>query len=61
MKAREITPGKLTRTLSAFANADGGELYIGIAQNPDKTFRWEGFKQEEDANAHVQIIGSSTD
>ena len=37
MKAREIAPGKLTRSLSAFANADGGEIYVGIAQNPDKT------------------------
>ena len=33
VKAREIRPGKLTKAISAFANADGGELYIGIADN----------------------------
>jgi ATP-dependent DNA helicase RecG len=32
VKAIEIAPSKLTQTLSAFANADGGELYIGIAE-----------------------------
>ena len=56
MKAREIAPSKLTKTLSAFANADGGEVYIGVAQNPDSTFRWEGFEKEEDSNSHIQII-----
>ncbi|HET8774146.1 MAG TPA: ATP-binding protein [Thermoanaerobaculia bacterium] len=30
LKSRDIAPGKLTRTISAFANAAGGELYIGI-------------------------------
>ena len=55
-KAREIAPAKLTRTISAFANADGGELFVGIAENLDKTFRWEGFSREEDANAHIQVI-----
>jgi ATP-dependent DNA helicase RecG len=56
MKAREIAPKKLTRTLSAFANADGGELYIGIAENADQTFRWDGFQRIEDANSIIQVI-----
>ena len=30
VKSIDIAPGKLTKSLSAFANADGGELYIGI-------------------------------
>ena len=33
LKAKEIKPSKLTKSVSAFANADGGELYIGIAEN----------------------------
>lgn len=32
LKRKEIGPAKLTRTISAFANADGGELYVGIAE-----------------------------
>ncbi len=56
MKAKEILPSKLSRTLSAFANADGGEAYLGVATNPDGSFRWEGFQKEEDANAHLQVV-----
>jgi ATP-dependent DNA helicase RecG len=33
LKAKEIKPSKLTKAVSAFANADGGELYVGIAEN----------------------------
>ena len=58
MKAKEILPSKLSRTLSAFANADGGEAYVGIATNNDGSFRWEGFAKEEDANAHLQVVES---
>lgn len=30
VKAKEIAPRDLTTHISAFANADGGDLYIGI-------------------------------
>jgi ATP-dependent DNA helicase RecG len=53
MKAREIAPSKLTRTLSALANADGGEVFVGIHGTP---FTWNGFANEEAANAHLQLI-----
>jgi ATP-dependent DNA helicase RecG len=58
LKAKEIKPGKLTRSISAFANADGGELYIGIAENVTLPFphKWEGFAKPEDANAHLQVF-----
>lgn len=55
MKAKEILPRKLTKTLSAFANADGGEIFLGIATTDD-SFTWDGFINEEAANAHIQII-----
>lgn len=32
VKAIEIAPAKLTKTLSALSNAEGGEVYIGIAE-----------------------------
>lgn len=57
LKAKEIKPGKLTKTISAFANADGGELYIGIAEGEDSApHTWSGFADPEDANAHLQVF-----
>ncbi len=56
-KSAAITPAKVTRSVSAFANADGGELFIGIedakSRNPD---RWQGFPSQEDANAHLATL-----
>lgn len=57
VKSIDIAPAKLTRTIASFANADGGEVYIGIAE--DKATRrkhWRGFLQPEDANGHIQIF-----
>lgn len=34
LKAIDISPAKLTKAISAFANADGGELYVGIEKDP---------------------------
>lgn len=58
LKAKEIKPAKLTKTISAFANADGGEIYIGIAEREtiEHEHRWEGFVEPENANGHIQIF-----
>lgn len=59
LKAKEIQPSKLTRTVSAFANADGGELYVGIAEGSQLAgcpHRWDGFPNYEAANAHLQVL-----
>lgn len=53
LKAIEISPAKLTKALAAFANAEGGELFIGIDDKPRK---WRGFKNVEAANAHIQVF-----
>lgn len=60
IKAKEIKPSKLTKTISAFANADGGEVYIGIEENLTLPFlhKWDGFSKPEDANAHLQVFES---
>jgi len=56
-KSIEIQPAKLTKAISAFANADGGELYIGIHEDKrNKELIWSGFKTIEDANGHLQIL-----
>lgn len=57
LKSIDISPGKLTRHISAFANADGGELYIGIDENKETASRsWRGFMNQEDANGHLQCL-----
>jgi ATP-dependent DNA helicase RecG len=58
-KGKAIQPAKLTRSISAFGNADGGELFIGIEEptlGGPKT--WNGFESVEAANAHIQTVES---
>jgi len=58
LKAKAIRPAKLTKAISAFANADGGELYVGICEQITLPFphKWDGFQKPEDANAHIQVF-----
>jgi ATP-dependent DNA helicase RecG len=56
-KSRDIQPAKLTKALAAFANADGGDLMIGIAEvSGSRVHRWEGFTKQEAANGHIQAF-----
>lgn len=52
--SRGILPKKLAKHFSAFANADGGVLCIGIKNNK----RWNGFESPEHANAHLQAVAA---
>ncbi len=59
LKALNISPAKLTRTISAFSNASGGELYIGIDEvqtSGGKRRSWRGFADTEAANAHLEVF-----
>lgn len=57
LKAIEIAPAKLTRTLSAFANAEGGELFVGVDEHKHRLRRtWRGFDRIEDANGVIQAF-----
>ncbi|MBN8733345.1 MAG: putative DNA binding domain-containing protein [Acidobacteria bacterium] len=59
VKAKEKKPASLSEDISAFANADGGDLYIGIDElkvNGVKTRSWRGFSDPEEANAHAQVF-----
>ena len=58
-KAIEVKPAKLCKFISGFANADGGELFIGIDEKilgNTKTRYWRGFDEQESANGHLQIF-----
>jgi len=59
LKSAEIAPRKLAKTVSALANSSGGDLYIGIAEEEFfgvKTRFWDGFKDQEAANGHLQSL-----
>jgi ATP-dependent DNA helicase RecG len=60
VKAKEISAAKLSHTISAFANTDGGDLYIGVGEqllggNRKNRF-WDGFVDIEAANGHLQAF-----
>ena len=57
LKGIRINPAKLTRTLAALSNAEGGEVYVGLAEDTaSRMTSWEGFKVPEEANAHIQVL-----
>lgn len=63
LKSIEISPGSLTKTLSAFCNTSGGEIYVGIeeTEGADGKIRvWSGFQDQEAANAIFQVIEKMT-
>jgi ATP-dependent DNA helicase RecG len=58
-KAAAIKGAKLQKIAVAFANADGGEVYVGIADEknqPDPKQRWNGVPNIEDYNQHIQAL-----
>jgi len=56
-KGKDIKPAKLSKTISAFANTNGGDIYLGISHAEDKTnYFWDGFNTEEDTNAIITLL-----
>lgn len=58
-KAAAIKGAKLQKVAVAFANADGGEAFVGIADEkdePDPKKRWTGTPNIEDYNQHIQAL-----
>jgi ATP-dependent DNA helicase RecG len=53
VKAKEKPPRDLSEDISAFANTDGGDFYIGIT---DKERQWIGFDNVEESNGHLQLF-----
>lgn len=56
-KAAQIKGAKLQKIVCAFANADGGDVYVGIADDKDDTEpakRWVGAASMEEYNQLIQ-------
>lgn len=61
LKGIEIAPAKLSHAMSAFANASGGDIYLGIAEETfmgAKTRLWDGFQDPEAASGFIQVLAS---
>lgn len=57
VKAKQIVPNKLSQTVSAFANASGGDIYIGIQETGSvKNRSWLGFSDVEEANDIIRVL-----
>lgn len=57
LKHRDIAPAKLSRSVSAFCNTAGGEIFIGIGENTRTKDRfWFPFPDIEAANSILQVI-----
>lgn len=58
-KAKDISGKGFSKIVSAFGNASGGDVFVGIREENDtKIKHWEGFSTIEDCNAFLQIIDS---
>lgn len=57
IKAREIKPAKLSETISAFSNAAGGDVYVGVGEDKTANTRtWLGFDDPEQANDIFHVL-----
>ncbi|MBP5098893.1 ATP-binding protein [Pseudomonas protegens] len=60
VKSKRIAPAKLQETLVAFANSDGGDLYVGIEDKSEQGERFVGFDEPEEANAIIATLLEQT-
>lgn len=62
-KAFEVKAAKMQKIAVAFANADGGDFVVGIADSkdePDPAKRWAGQAAQEGFNQHIQSLTEIT-
>lgn len=60
VKSKRINPAKLQETFVAFANSDGGDLFVGIEDKSESGERVVGFEEQEDANAIISTLLEET-
>lgn len=56
LKSKNIAPSKVQETFVAFANADGGNLWIGVEDEKYNGKRLNGFSSKEEANDIIHTI-----
>lgn len=59
-KSKLIAPAKLQETFVAFANTDGGELYVGIEDEKNNGERINGFTNIEETNSILEVLLEQT-
>jgi len=59
-KSKDIQPAKLQETFVAFANADGGDIYLGIEDKKYNGTRLRPYAAKEDANAILAVLLEQT-
>lgn len=59
-KSRDIMPNKLQESFVAFANSDGGDLYIGMEDEKYSDERLRGYSKPEDANDAISVMLEQT-
>lgn len=60
LKSSQIAPSPLQKHFVAFANTDGGELYVGIEDQKVQGERVIGFNNPESANDIIQLLMTGT-
>lgn len=60
-KAKDILPSRLSKTVSAFANASGGDIYLGIREeNKNKVLgRIHSYRRCKCAYSNSNIYGTT--
>jgi ATP-dependent DNA helicase RecG len=61
VKSFRIKPNKLHTHFVAFANTDGGEIYLGIEDKKSTGERLVGFRSREEANEIINVLAEKTD
>ena len=59
-KSKNIQPAKLQETFVAFANADGGDIYVGVEDKKCQVDRLQPFAMKEEANAILAVLLEQT-
>lgn len=60
IKSKDIAPSKLQETFVAFANADGGDIYIGLEDLKFTGERVRPFSTQEEANPIIAVLLEQT-
>ena len=61
-KSKYVEGAELQLAASTFANADGGEIYLGIDDTQDSKdiSKWNGFERQEYANSRINVVSDTT-